>query len=207
VWAAANGHVVDSAIGYFINPLLSVLLGVVVLRESLRRLQKVALSLGAAAVAVLTIAYGNVPWVALSLAVTFAFYGLIKKQVGLDGMQSLAGETLVLFPVGLIALAVFSADGLDLFNDGAVTMSLGLLVGLVTAVPLVLFGVAAKRVPLSTIGLLQYTTPVMQLLCGALILGESVPVARWIGIGLVVIALVCLATDLLTAERTSTNGE
>jgi chloramphenicol-sensitive protein RarD len=200
VWAIANEHVVDAAIGYFINPLLSVLLGVTLLGERLRRLQQFAIGLGACSVCVLTIAYGTVPWVALALAVTFAFYGLMKKRIALDGMQSLAGETLMVLPLGVIGLLWFGQDGFDLVSSGATTFVLGALVGFATALPLVLFGVAATRVPLTTIGLLQYTAPVLQLMCGAFILGEKVSGPRWLGISLVVAALACLAADLLRSE-------
>ncbi len=197
VWAASHGHVVDAAIGYFINPLLSVALGVVVLREQLRTRQRAALALGAFAVVVLTFAYGRIPWVALSLAISFGLYGFCKKQAGLDGIRSLAGETLMMLPVG-VGLLVFLSfrGGLDITHLPPVTTTLTVLVGVVTAVPLVLFGVAAARIPLASIGLLQYLTPVMQLLCGVVVLGEHVTPARWVGIGLVCAALVILAADL-----------
>jgi chloramphenicol-sensitive protein RarD len=197
VWATHNGHVVDAAIGYFITPLLSVGLGVVVLNEHLRKLQTLAIALGAAAVLVLTIAYGRIPLVALSLAISFSLYGYCKKQAGLDGIRSLAGETLMVVPIG-IALLVYLRlhSGLDITHVPAITIALGLGSGIVTAIPLMLFGVAAARVPLTTIGLLQYITPVLQLLCGVLVLGEHVSPARWAGIALVCCALGLLAVDL-----------
>jgi chloramphenicol-sensitive protein RarD len=202
VWAASHGHVVDAAIGYFINPLLSVLLGVVVLREHLRPRQRAALALGAFAVIVLTFAYGRIPWVALSLAISFGLYGFCKKQAGLDGIRSLAGETLMMIPLGIGLLAFFSLrGGLDIGRVPTVTTVLAVLVGVVTAIPLVLFGVAAARIPLASLGLLQYLTPVMQLLCGVVVLGEHVTPARWVGIALVCGALAILAADLGITTR------
>jgi chloramphenicol-sensitive protein RarD len=202
VWAASHGHVVDAAIGYFINPLLSVALGVAVLREQLRVRQRAALALGALAVVVLTFAYGRIPWVALSLAFSFGLYGFCKKQAGLDGIRSLAGETLMMIPLGIGLLTFFAfRGGLDIVRVPQVTTVLAVLVGVVTAIPLVLFGVAAARIPLASLGLLQYLTPVMQLLCGVVVLGEHVTPARWVGIGLVCGALAILAADLGITNR------
>ena len=205
VWAAANGHVVDAAIGYFVNPLISVALGVFVLKERLRPAQKVALAFGVASVCVLTVAYGNVPWVALSLASSFGLYGYLKKTTGLDGVRALAAETFTMLPLGFVGLGVIAlrADGLDIVHVSGSTTALTLMVGVITAVPLVLFGIAATRIPLALVGLLQYVTPVGQLMCGVLVLGEKVDTARWIGIALVVVALVTLATDLVRDLRSS----
>lgn len=203
VWAAANGHVVDAAIGYFINPLISVALGVAVLKEKLRPAQKVALLFGAGSVCILTVAYGSVPWVALSLASSFGFYGFLKKTTGLDGVRALAAETFTMLPVGIIGLAVLAArtSGLNLTTVPTATLLIALTVGVVTAVPLSLFGIAATRIPLALLGLLQYLTPVGQLACAVLLLNEHVSPARWIGIALVCAALVTLATDLVRDLR------
>ena len=203
VWAAASGHVVDAAIGYFVNPLISVALGVFVLHERLRPAQKVALTFGAASVCVLTIAYGNVPWVALSLACSFGLYGFLKKTTGLDGVRALAAETFTMIPIGIVGLLVLTArhGGLDLLHVSTPTMLLALTVGVVTAVPLSLFGSAATRIPLALLGLLQYITPLGQLACAVLILGEHVSPARWFGIALVCAALITLATDLIRGLR------
>lgn len=199
VWAAANGRVVDAAIGYFINPLISVALGVFVLHERLRQTQKVAFGFGVASVGVLTIAYGTVPWVALTLACSFGLYGFLKKTTGLDGVRALAAETFTMLPIGIIGLAVVASrsSGLAIRTVSAATLTLTLAVGIITAVPLSLFGVAATRIPLALLGLLQYVTPVGQLLCGVLLLNEHVSTARWFGIALVGAALVTLAVDLI----------
>jgi chloramphenicol-sensitive protein RarD len=205
VWAAANERVVEAAIGYFINPLISVALGVFVLHERLRHAQKFALMLGAVAVAVLTVAYGNVPWVSLTLACSFGLYGYLKKATGLTGVRALAAETLLMMPVGIVGLAwlALRPQGLDITSVRGTTMALALTVGIVTAVPLTMFGVAATRIPLALLGLLQYLTPVGQLLCAVLVLNEKVSSARWFGIALVGAALVVLATDLINDLRPS----
>ncbi len=206
VWAAAHGRVVDAAIGYFINPLISVALGVFVLHEQLRRTQKVALGFGVASVGVLTIAYGTVPWVALSLACSFGLYGFLKKTTGLDGVRALAAETFTMLPIGIVGLVLLATrpDGLAFTSVSGRTLTLALLVGVVTAVPLSFFGIAATRIPLAMLGLLQYITPVGQLLCGVLLLNEQVSEARWFGIALVLAALVTLAVDLIADLRTAT---
>jgi chloramphenicol-sensitive protein RarD len=205
VWAAAHGHVVDAAIGYFINPLISVTLGVFVLHERLRRNQKIALAFGATSVGVLTITYGTIPWVALSLASSFGLYGFLKKTTGLDGVRALAAETFTMLPIGIIGLAVVASrsSGLAVRSVSGPTLVLTLVVGIVTAVPLSLFGIAATRIPLALLGLLQYITPVGQLLCGVLLLHEPVSTARWFGIALVAVALVILAADLARDLRSS----
>jgi chloramphenicol-sensitive protein RarD len=202
VWAVTHGHVVEAALGYYVNPLITVALGVVVLGEHLRRLQLVALGFGAAAVAVLTVAYGRVPWIALVLACTFACYGFIKKAVPVGALASVATETLVLLPVALVGLVVLQARGGAAFLHGSVGRDL-LLVGLgvITVVPLALFGVAARRIPLSLLGLLQYLTPTLQLLCGVAILGEPLPPERLAGFALVWVALGVLTVDMLGGTR------
>jgi chloramphenicol-sensitive protein RarD len=201
VWAVSADHVVDAAIGYFINPLVTVMLGVVLLRERLRPMQKVALGFGALSVVVLTAAYGRFPWIALSLAATFALYGYLKKTAGLDAIPALAIETLCMAPIGVVGLIVLeTGGGLDATGADATTRTLLLVLGAITALPLVLFGVAARRVPLSMLGLLQYLTPTMQLLCGVLALHEHVSPARWFGMACVWVALVFLVRDTIVAS-------
>ena len=196
IWAVNNGRVVETSLGYFINPLLTVLLGVLVLQERLRRAQWLAIGLGAVAVTVLAINYGHPPWVALTLAASFGFYGLCKKVSGVGAVESLAVETGVLFLPAVGYLAWLTAVGQSTFGHGP-TLHLALLVGSgpVTAVPLLMFGAAALRLPLVTIGLIQYLAPVLQFLCGVLVFHESMPVVRWAGFVLVWIALVTLALD------------
>lgn len=202
IWAVNHGRVVEAALGYYINPLLTVALGVVVLGEHLRRLQVAAIGLGAAAVAVLTLAYGRVPWVALVLAGTFASYSFIKKAVPVRAVTSLATETLVLLPVAVAALVVLQVRGTGALGHGGAGRDLLLVsLGAVTAGPLILFGVAARRIPLSLLGLLQYLTPTLQLVCGVALLGEALPPARLAGFALVWAALAVLATDALGSAR------
>lgn len=201
IWAVRSGHVVDAAIGYFVNPLVTVALGVIVLRERLRRLQVWALGFGALAVVVLTVAYGRLPWVALVLAGSFGTYSYLKKTVGLATMQSLAAETLAMAPVAAVLLAVLQLrpEGLDATGAAGPTLAWLSVIGVVTAVPLLCFGAAATRIPLAQLGLLQYLTPVLQLLCGVLAFHEHVPAERWVGMGIVWIALGLLAADALRA--------
>ena len=183
VWAVSEEHVLEAALGYYINPLITVALGMVVLGERLRRLQVVALGFGAASVAVLTLAYGRVPWISLVLACSFAGYGFLKKAVAVPATTSLAVETAIACPVALAGLVVLEARGDAAFVHGSVGRDLLLLgLGVVTAVPLVLFGTAARRIPLTMLGLLQYLTPTGQLLCGVLVLHEPLPPERLAGL-------------------------
>jgi chloramphenicol-sensitive protein RarD len=202
--AANSGHVVEAALGYFINPLVTVVVGVVVLHERLRRLQWAAVALGAIAVVVLTVDYGRPPWIALVLAVSFAGYGLVKKQVGprVTALASLTTETLVLAPFAAAALAWLEVTGRGSFAHDAPWHGLLLSsTGIATTIPLVLFAAGSRRVPLSTMGLLQFITPVLQLLVGVLLLDEHVPGARWAGFGLVWVALVLLSVDSVREAR------
>jgi chloramphenicol-sensitive protein RarD len=202
IWAVNHEHVVEAALGYYINPLITVALGVFVLHEHLRRRQRVALGFGAASVAVLTVAYGRVPWIALVLACSFAGYGFLKKAVPVDAATSLAVETAVLFVPALGAMVALETTGDAAFLHGTTGRD-ALLVGLgvVTATPLLLFASAARRIPLSLLGLLQYLTPTMQLLCGVVVLGEPMPPERLVGFGLVWVALVLLGLDAVRALR------
>ncbi len=203
VWAVNSGHVVDAALGYYINPLITVALGVFVLGERLRPAHRVALGFGAAAVVVLTIGHGTPPWVALVLAFSFAGYGYLKKAADVAPVPSLATETALLAPLALISFAVVGLRGDLAFMHGTLGRDLLLLgMGVVTAAPLLLFATAARRIPLSLLGLLQYLTPTAQLLCGVLLLDESLPPVRLAGFVLIWIALVVLAVDALRVERT-----
>jgi chloramphenicol-sensitive protein RarD len=203
IWAVTNDHVVDAALGYFINPLVTVTLGVVVLGERLRRLQLAAVALGVLAVIVLTVGYGKPPVIALVLASSFALYGYFKKTVDLPAVPALCLETLVMMPVAAIAATVIVRRGeTTFFGHGPGHSTLLLLAGFVTAIPLVLFGTAARRIPLTMLGLLQYLTPVMQMLCGVVLFGESVPLARWIGFIIVWCALAMLIADAVSDWRT-----
>lgn len=204
IFAVNSGHVVEAALGYFFNPLVTVVLGVVLLRERLRVLQWCAVGLGLVAAVVLTVDYGRPPWVALVLALSFAIYGLMKKRigVGLGALASLSTETALLFPFAVVALVWLEVDGQGTFTSEGLGHTLLLAsTGIATAVPLLLFAAAARRIPLVTIGLLQYITPVLQLLCGVLLLGEVVPPSRWVGFGIVWAALIVLTFDSLHAAH------
>ncbi|MEZ0449520.1 EamA family transporter RarD [Cellulomonas sp. ICMP 17802] len=204
VFGILTDRVVDAALGYFINPLVTVTLAVVVLRERLRPVQWVALGFGAAAVVVITAGYGQLPWIALTLATSFGFYGLIKNRVGrsVGAVPGLAAETLVLAPLALGYLVWLGATGTGTFATEGLGHALILASsGIVTAVPLLLFNSAARRLPLSMIGLLQYIAPVLQLLIGVLVLHEQMPAARWWGFGLVWVALAVLTVDGVRTGR------
>jgi len=203
VTAVITGRTTEAALGYFLNPLVTVALGVIVLRERLRPLQWTAVAIGAVAGLYLSIAGGQFPLIALSLAFSFAAYGLVKKRVGasLDAMHSLAAETAVLFPVAVVLLAVLVARGETTFTlEKPLHPALLLLAGVITAVPLLLFAAAARRIPLTTVGLLQFITPVLQLLCGVLLLGEHMSAARWVGFAIVWVALAVLTLDSVLAR-------
>ncbi len=200
VAAVLGGHTVDAALGYYINPLVTVGLAVVVLDERLRKAQWVAIGIGALAVVVLTVGVGRPPWVALTLALTFGLYGLIKNRVGrtVPALVSLAVETAFLAPVALIYLVVLgSAGGFATHGPWHGLALAG--TGVVTAIPLLLFGGAARRLPLSVVGMLQYLTPTLQFLLGLLVFHEPMPMIRWWGFGLVWVALVVLTADTLRA--------
>ncbi|MFF4624970.1 EamA family transporter RarD [Nonomuraea jabiensis] len=202
IYAVNSGHVVESALGYFINPLVSVLFGVVLLRERLRPMQWVAVGFGALAVLVLTLDYGRLPWIALTLAVSFGVYGLLKKRANVPATESLAIETLVLILPALGYIFFLHAGGQGTFTGQGLGHAL-LLVGggVATAIPLIFFGAAAIRVPLSTMGLLQYIAPILQFACGVLIAKETMPSSRWIGFSIVWLALAIFTYDGFRTAR------
>jgi chloramphenicol-sensitive protein RarD len=202
IYAVNNGHTIEAALGYFITPLLSVVLGVLVFRERLRRPQWAAVVLGAVAVVVLAIDYGRVPWIALILAFSFGIYGLLKKLAKTGSAESLTVETLVLFLPALVYVICIQANGSGTLTDGSfghVALLAGS--GVVTAIPLMLFNTAATRTPLTIIGLLQYLAPVLQFLIGLLVQHEPMPASRWIGFLLVWGALLILTGDGLAHRR------
>jgi chloramphenicol-sensitive protein RarD len=202
IWGVNNGHVVETSLGYFINPLVTVFLGVTVLRERLRGLQWAALGVGAAAVVVLTVDYGRPPWIALVLAVSFGVYGLAKKQVAAGAVESLAVETAFLAPLALLYVVWLGTTGASTFGtDGAGHAALLATAGLVTAIPLMLFGAAATRMSLVTLGMLQYFAPVLQFALGLLVFDEAMPPGRWVGFGLVWLALVLITAESLLHRR------
>ncbi|MFF8984080.1 EamA family transporter RarD [Streptomyces globisporus] len=202
IWAVNNGHVVEASLGYFINPLVTIALGVLLLGERLRPAQWAAVAISVAAVLVLAIGYGKPPWVSLVLAFSFATYGLIKKKVNMGGLESLAAETAVLFVPALGFLLWLAATGESTFTAGGTGHGFLLAAtGIVTALPLICFGAAAIRVPLSTLGLLQYLAPVFQFGLGVLYFHEAMPPERWAGFALVWLALSLLTWDALRTSR------
>lgn len=202
VFGATTGHIVETALGYFINPVVTVLLGVIVLREKLRPAQWIAVGVSLVAIVTLTIDYGHVPVIALALALSFGAYGLAKNRVGasVGAVTSLAMETVWLIPAAIAMLVVTGVGaGLTFGTISPFHTAAMIGVGVMTAVPLLFFGAAASRLPLSTLGLVQYLTPVLQLLFGVVIMHEPMPLARWFGFGIVWLSLAILSTDAVIA--------
>lgn len=199
-----TGHVIETSLGYFINPITTVLLGVFVLHERIRRLQWVAIGIAAIAVVVIIVAYGSFPWIALSLTASFGVYGLIKKKIGaaVDAVSGLTLESFWLLPVAVVQLIIVAqTTGITFGTQGTWHTSLMLFAGIATAVPLLLFASGARRINLTVIGMIQFMTPIMQFLTGVLILHEPMPPERWIGFIIVWIAVLVFIVDLLLAAR------
>ncbi|GAA4177447.1 EamA family transporter RarD [Gryllotalpicola koreensis] len=206
VYAATSGQVVQASLGYFINPIVTVFLGVLVLRERLRPLQWIAVGISVVAVVVLTFSYGAVPWIALTLAFSFGIYGFVKKQVGgeVDALSGLTLESAWLVPVAVGELIFVGATGgIVLGTAGTGNVVLLVLAGVVTAVPLLLFAASARRLPLVYLGLLQYLAPILQFAVGVFFEHEQMEPGRWVGFAVIWIALVLLTVDLLRASRRS----
>ncbi len=202
IWGVNNERVVETSLGYFANPLVTVVMGVVLLGERLRRLQWTAIGIASLAILVLTLDYGRPPWIAMVLAFSFAMYGLLKKQAGVGAVESLAVETAVLLLPAVAFLAFLASRGEGTFASfGPGHAALLVASGVVTAVPLLCFGAAAIRVPLSTIGMLQYLAPVLQFLIGVVIYDEPMPPSRLAGFALVWVALMLLTYDMLRSHR------
>lgn len=203
IWAVNNGHVLDTALGYYINPILSILVGVVFLRERLSRLQWLAVGIAGGAVVVLTIELGALPWIALLLATSFGLYGLLKKGVRVDALSGMVVETSGISLVALAYLAWLGAVGQSTFTAlGPLHTTLLVVGGLVTLIPLLLFADAAPRLPLTVMGLLQYVAPTLQFLIGWLVRGEQMTPGRWAGFLLVWTSLVIISTEALVKWRT-----
>ncbi|MCI9857408.1 EamA family transporter RarD [Microbacterium proteolyticum] len=201
---ALTGHVIETSLGYFTNPIVTVLLGVIVLRERLRVLPWIAVGIAVVAVVVIVVGYGSFPWIALTLAFSFGFYGLVKKQIGpsVDAVSGLTLESLWLLPVAAIQLVfVANISGITLGTVGVLHTVLLLSAGVVTAIPLLLFASGARRVPLTVIGLLQFVAPVIQFVIGVWVLHEPMTLERWLGFALVWVALVLLSADSIVASR------
>jgi len=202
IYGVTNDRVVETSLGYFINPLVTVLMGVVLLGERLSRPQWVAIGVGGLACLVLTVDYGHPPWIALVLAFSFGTYGLAKKQAGAEAVESLTLETLLVAPLALCYLAWLVAHNQSTFGTEGTGHALLLMsAGLVTALPLLCFGAAAIRVPLVTLGLLQYLAPILQFLLGVLWFQEDMSTGRWVGFALVWVALAIFTFESIRHRR------
>ena len=205
VVAVVTGNVIETSLGYFINPLVTVMFAVVLLKEKLRRMQWLALGVGLIAVLVLTVDYGRPPWIAIILALSFGTYSLAKNRVGrnIGALQSFTIESATVLPIAIIQLIVVASLGPVMILSGPMEAAVLIGFGIMTAVPLILFGAAASRIPLSMIGFIQYLTPVLQFSVGYFILGEEMPPVRWIGFGLVWVSLVILTSDAIRRKPIS----
>jgi len=202
IYAANNEHVIEASLGYYINPIVVIATGVIVLKEKMRPLQWLAVGIATLGVAVLTIDYGRLPWIALGLALSWGSYGLVKKQLGLGALEGLSIETLLSSGFYLGYLIWLGNRG-----EGHFTYSLTLTLlliggGAVTAIPLLLFNGSTNRLPLTLVGLLQYITPTIQFCIGVWYYHEDMPTARWVGFFIIWVALMSLAIDLIKSGRT-----
>ena len=206
IWATNNGHVVEASLGYYINPLIIIGFGVILLKEKMRPLQWVAVTIASIGVLVLTIDYGRLPWIALALALSWGSYGLIKKQLGLGALEGLAIETLISAFFYLGYLIYIGNQGTGQFGHSWGLTLLLMSAGAVTAIPLLLFNGSSNRLPFTTIGLLQYITPTLQFSVGVWVRHEDMPTARWVGFLIIWAALTTLALDLIKSSRSVNNS-
>ena len=206
IWATNNGHVVEASLGYYINPLIIIGFGVILLKEKMRPLQWVAVTIASIGVLILTIDYGRLPWIALALAISWGSYGLIKKQLGLGALEGLAIETLISAFFYLGYLVYIGNQGTGQFGHSWGLTVLLMSAGAVTAIPLLLFNGSTNRLPFTTIGLLQYITPTLQFSVGVWIRHEDMPTARCIGFLIIWVALTTLAFDLVKSSRAVNNS-
>ena len=206
IWANNNGHVVEASLGYYINPLIIIGFGVILVKEKLSSLQWASVSIATIGVIVLTIDFGRLPWIALVLAVSWGSYGAVKKQLGLGALEGLAIETLISAFFYLGYLIYIGNQGTGQFGHGWGISLLLIGAGAVTAIPLLLFNGSANRLPFTSIGLLQYITPTLQFSVGVWIRHEEMPAGRWIGFVIIWIALIALTFDLVRSNRTINNS-
>ncbi len=205
IWATNNGHIVEAALGYYINPLIIIAFGVLLLREKMRPLQWLAVAIAAVGVLVLTIDYGRLPWIAISLALSWGSYGLVKKKLNMGALDGLAIETLISLIPYAGYLIYLGNQGTGQFGHSIGLTLLLISAGAVTAIPLLLFNGSTTRLPYSTIGLLQYITPTLQFSIGVWIRHEDMPAARWIGFLIIWLALIALGVDLVRSSRAIDN--
>ena len=205
IWAVNSGNILDASLGYFINPLLTVALGVIFMAERPRPWQWVSIAVALVGVLYLTFGHGSFPWVAMGLALTFSLYGLIKKTATLNSLEGVSLESAIMFLPALGYLLYLAQTGAGAFGAAGRGMTLLLAsTGVITAIPLILFAGAARRIPLTTLGLLQYIAPTLQFLMGALVYGEAISTARLTGFGFIWLALVVFSVDsLMNARRTN----
>jgi chloramphenicol-sensitive protein RarD len=206
IWATNNGHVVEASLGYYINPLISITFGVLLLKEKMHTLQWVAVGIATLGVLVLTVDYGRLPWIALGLALSWGSYGVIKKQLGLGALEGLFAETLIASAPYLAYLLYMGHMGTGQFGHSTGLTVLLISAGAITAIPLLLFNGSTTRLPLTMIGLLQYITPTLQFSIGVWVRHEAMPAARWLGFLLIWMALITLAIDLLKSSRSVNNS-
>jgi chloramphenicol-sensitive protein RarD len=206
IWATNNGHVVEASLVYYINPLIIIGFGVLLLKEKMRPMQWAAVTIASIGVLVLTIDYGRLPWIALVLAISWGSYGLIKKQLGLGALEGLAIETLISAFFYLAYLVYIGNQGTGQFGHSWGLTILLISAGAVTAIPLLLFNGSTNRLPFTTIGLLQYITPTLQFSVGVWVRHEDMPTARWIGFLIIWVALTTLALDLVKSSRAVDNS-
>jgi chloramphenicol-sensitive protein RarD len=205
IWATNNGHVVEASLGYYINPLIIIGFGVLLLKEKMRPLQWAAVAIASLGVLVLTIDNGRLPYIALALAFSWGTYGLIKKQLGLGALEGLAIETFISAFFYLAYLIYIGNQGTGQFGHSWGLTILLISAGAVTAIPLLLFNGSTNRLPFTTLGLLQYITPTLQFSVGVWVRHEEMPTARWIGFLIIWVALTTLALDLIKSSRTVDN--
>ncbi len=205
IWATNTGHVVEASLGYYINPLVIIAFGVLLLKEKMRVGQWIAVGIATTGVAVLTIDYGRLPWIALALAFSWGSYGVIKKVLGLGALEGLTIETMLSFIPYATCLLILNKNGTGQFGDHLGLTILLISAGAITAIPLLLFNGSTTRLPYTVIGLLQYITPTIQFSIGVWVRHEDMPMARWVGFVIIWCALIALAIDLLRSSRTVNN--
>ena len=206
IWATNNGHVVEASLGYYINPLIIISFGVLLLKEKMRILQWTSVGIATCGVLVLTFDYGRPPWVAIGLAISWGSYGVMKKQLGLGALEGLFTETLIASVPYLAYLIYIGNQGNGQFGHSPGLTILLISAGAITAIPLLLFNGSTTRLPLTVIGLLQYITPTIQFSIGVWVRHEDMPPARWVGFLFIWLALTALALDLIKSSRTVDNG-
>ena len=205
IWSVTANRVVEAALGYYITPLINVIFGVFLLKERLRPLQKVAVSLAVIGVLVLTIGYGSLPWIALVLSISWGGYSLIKKSLNLGALETLSVETLFAFFPNLVYLLMMESQGKATFGDGIGVSLLLMGAGVATVAPLLLFNGSTTRLPLSTVGMLQYITPSIMLVIGVFINDEDLQLTKLFGFAFIWTALGFLSRDLLKSTRSFNN--